>query len=87
MVPRVGIEPTHLAVRDFKSLVSTISPPGQGSNQDSTVIEKVKVTEGNIFIKNPVCYYGYDCYSKTIISLSLLSQAFYFEIFDILSLT
>ncbi len=29
MVPRAGIEPAHLAVRDFKSLVSTISPPGQ----------------------------------------------------------
>ena len=29
LVPRAGIEPAHLAVRDFKSLVSTISPPGQ----------------------------------------------------------
>lgn len=28
LVPRAGIEPAHLAVRDFKSLVSTISPPG-----------------------------------------------------------
>jgi uncharacterized membrane protein YwzB len=28
MVPRAGLEPAYLAVRDFKSLVSTISPPG-----------------------------------------------------------
>lgn len=31
MVPRAGLEPAHLAVRDFKSLVSTISPPRRGS--------------------------------------------------------
>ena len=29
LVPRAGLEPAHREVRDFKSLVSTISPPGQ----------------------------------------------------------
>ncbi len=28
MVPRAGLEPAHREVRDFKSLVSTISPSG-----------------------------------------------------------
>ncbi len=34
LVPRAGIEPAHLAVRDFKSLVSTISPPGHRASID-----------------------------------------------------
>ena len=30
LVPGTGIEPVHLAARDFKSLVSPISPSGPG---------------------------------------------------------
>ena len=32
LVPRAGLEPACLAARDFKSLVSTISPPGHRSS-------------------------------------------------------
>ena len=31
LVPRAGLEPAHREVRDFKSLVSTISPSGHAN--------------------------------------------------------
>ena len=69
-IPGAGLEPARLASRDFKSLVSTISPPGQSS---VSIIRK-KDEEHSNFSPSPssLFYYffeyliknGWECYSN-----------------------